>query len=204
MSNKHPEGVRDFPASEPWAGLLDEGPGSSAPKKQVPSDEKSVNRALANLQRLTGFKPPTETDQQPLPPVRIFAGHDSRPPTVPEQPAGSTPGERSEINIDKVNRVLNAGGLSGEIARDRLLAPVASHEASEQREERRKRKGLPVKAPNRKVTQAKFMKLTEVDKAILREMRYHPEWIKNPHGETVECMLRDLKRYRESTQSKSG
>jgi hypothetical protein len=196
------EAKRDFAASKVFADHIDLGPDNSTPAKRPPADKKSTEQAVTGLETKTGFRPPTEADLEPLPPVRIFVGHDSRPPTVPEQPVHSTPGERLDPKIDKVNRILNQGGLGGEIARDRLLDPYGSLDAKVQRDERRKKKGLPERAPSWRGLQNKFLALTQSDKNILREMGYHPEWIKNKHGETVECMLRDLEQYRKSIGEK--
>ncbi|MCX6793480.1 MAG: hypothetical protein NTY06_00025 [Candidatus Gottesmanbacteria bacterium] len=204
------KGLRDFPAShEPFGGLLDEGPGKETPKKVLPADKESTDKAVANLKRLTGFTAPTDADQQPLPPVRIFVGHDSRPPTVPEQPIASTPGERSkniiDTRIDKVNLILNQGGLGGEIARERLLGPIASHEASrqrsEQREERRKNLRLPKKALGFKIRLKQINALTPEDLIIIKEkLGYKPERIHQYAPLTQEIILHRLHEYEDWKQ----
>ena len=85
--------------------------------------------------------------------------------------------------------------------RKRALGSDAGHETTLRRRALRKKLGLPEKAPPWKETLQKFHSLTEKDKDILREMGYHPERVKNPYSITVECMLRDLQRHRESTRS---
>jgi hypothetical protein len=189
------EGLRDFPASQPFAGLLDEGPGHSSPEKRTPIDEKSIQRVLANLKKLTGFTPPTETASHPLEPVQIFHGESPAPAEKPvpkvRQPKKISPAWHSdpepimEIAADrqKIRRVLSSD---------------AGHDTSVRRKELRKKMGLPEKAPPWKETLQKFNALTENDKDILRKMGYKPERVRNPYSETVECMLRDLQQSRNS------
>ena len=221
MSNKHPEGLRDFPASQLFADFIDKGPGSSAPRKRLPADKESVEGALANLKKLTGFTPPTEADTRPLEPVKIFYGES------PEIPPGSPVAQADFLHLVPAEAPVAKPASKGRqpkkinppwrddsqpaIAiitdpdrRARALSSDAGHEATVRRQELRKKLGLTEKAPPWKELQRDFMALTEDDKEILRQMGYKPERVRNPHSLTVECMLRDLKRYRESTQSKSG
>lgn len=206
MGKKHPEGLRDFPASQLFADLIDKGPGRSTPLKRVPADQKSVEQSLANLRRLTCFTPPTEADTKPLEPVKIFRGENLPPPT-------SLVGKTDFLHLvpaskgrepKKIHPAWPADLESFmEIATDkhkrrRALSSDAVHEATLQRRALRIKLGLPEKSPPWKETLQKFHALTEEDKDILRGWGYHPERVRNIYSLTVERMLRDLERFRGS------
>ena len=81
----------------------------------------------------------------------------------------------------------------------KALGSDARHEVSEQHKKLRQKLGLPEKAPLWKEMLQQFHDLTEEDKNILSEMGYHPDEVTNPYSLTVECMLRDLERYKNSS-----
>lgn len=216
MSKKTSEGLRDFPASETFAELIDKGPGRSVPKKPVPTDEHAMKQTLASLKKLTGFVPPTEASTKPPEPEQIFHGEGSALPTPanPTETPPSDPVEQTDFlhlvppsksrQPTKIapawhsdpERIMEIG--SDVRKRSRVHNSDAAHTSNVQRQERRKELHLPKTAPPWKELQRAFMALTEDDKEILRQMGYKPEQVKNPHSWTVECMLRDLQRYRNS------
>lgn len=217
MSNKHPEGLRDFPASQPWADLIDKGPGNSAPPKRPPADKKSVEQSLANLQKLTGFRPPTEADTKPLEPVKIFYGESPETPPsspvaradflhlVPAEAPVAKPASKGR-QPKKINPPWH-GDSQPSIAiitdanrRARALSSDAGHDKTVRRQIIRKKMGLPQK----KLPWKEMLRpLTKEDVATLTNMGFDVPNI--PRGTfSYERMLRALKQFRAQSKAKVG
>jgi hypothetical protein len=204
------EAKRDFPASrEPFGGLLDKGPGKETPKKKLPADKKSVNQSLANLEKLTGFTPPTEADQEPLPPVRIFVGHDPRPATMPDQPKKTpeTPQNPHEEKTDFLDLVpavapkekpkLKGGkpitppwhgdpepaiAITTDLKkRRRAHGSDAGHDDTVHRQQWRQDNHLPPNAPTWKKLLPTFSTLKPDQIEYLKQSKFHPERFKQPN-----------------------
>jgi hypothetical protein len=208
MSKNTPEGLRDFPASKVFADLIDKGPGRAVPKKPAPVDEQAMPPILDSLHRLTGFTPPTKSETLPPEPVKIFHGEGSAPPPAPVEQAdflhlvppskGRQPKKIAPAWHSDPERIMEIG--SDVRKRTRAQGSDAGHDATVRRQEHRKQLHLPPVAPPWKELQRDFMALTEEDKDVLRLIGYKPERVKNLHSLTVECMLRDLQRYRSAQQ----
>lgn len=195
MSKKHPEGLRDFPASQPWADLIDKGPGSSAHPKRLPADKKSVERALANLQKISGFTPPTEADTKPLEPVTIFHGES---PAQAEKPA-SKGGPRKKITPAWHSDPEPIMGVATDpYKRRRALGSDAGHDKTVWSQKRRKNLGLPEKALPFKDRLMAINALTPEDLIIIKEkLGYKPERIHQYAPLTQELILHKLHAYKD-------
>jgi hypothetical protein len=196
MGNHGSKIERDYPTNGPFAGS-DKIHGSSAPPNQPPADKKSAEQAVAGLETKTGFRAPTEADQEPLPPVRIFVGRDSRPPTVPEQPKkgdepkkihplSTQPDAEQFMQIDTNLRL-----------RRRAQGSDAHQDAAEHLKQLRKNMHLPEKARPQREILAEIVSLSQNDIDYLKTFGYKRERSRPYAPITLEKMLQDLHQHQE-------
>lgn len=171
----------------PKSGLLE----NITPEDQRPIEDTTGLFQKKDSMGLTASSPKKQTDFLQLVPTEPEA---EKPELKGRQPQKITPSWHSDP--EQIMEI-----AADPYKRKRALGSDAQHEAMLHRRALRKELGLPEKAPPWKETLQRFHAFTEEDKNILRGMGYHPERVRNPYSMTVECMLRDLQQYRESTRS---